>query len=83
MPDMLWREIALLHDHGASAMAAIRAATSTAARLLGLEAEVGTIEPGKRADLILVDGDPLVDLKRLERPRLVIQAGRLIPRAAA
>lgn len=83
MPDMLWREIALLHDHGASAMAAIRAATSTAARLLGLEAEVGTIEAGKFADLILVDGDPLVDLKRLERPRLVIQAGRLIPRPAA
>ncbi len=83
MPDMLWREIALLHDHGASTMAAIRAATSTAARLLGLDAEVGTIEAGKRADLILVDGDPLVDLRRLERPRLVIQAGRLIPRTAA
>ncbi len=83
MPEMVWREIALLHDHGASAMRAIQAATSTAARLLGLESEVGTIEVGKRADMILVDGDPLRDLSRLERPRLVIQAGRIVPRTAA
>ena len=83
MPEMVWREIALLHDHGASAMRAIHAATSTAARLLGLESEVGTIEVGKRADMILVDGDPLRDLSRLERPRLVIQAGRIVPRTAA
>lgn len=83
MPDMVWREIVLLHDHGASAMVAIKAATSAAARLLGIEADVGSIEPGKRADLILVDGDPLVDLARLERPRLVIQAGRIVPRDTA
>lgn len=82
MPEMVWREIVLLHDHGASAMAAIRAGTAAAARLLGVEAEVGTIEVGKRADLLLVDGDPLRDLRRLEAPRLVIQAGRIVPRAA-
>ncbi len=83
MPDMVWREIVLLHDHGASAMGAIQAATAVAARLLGVEADVGTIEVGKRADLLLVDGDPLRDLARLERPRLVIQAGRLVYRGAA
>ncbi len=83
MPEMVWREIFLLNDHGLSAMGAIQAATSRAATLLGLEAEIGTIEPGKRADLILVDGDPLQDLRRLERPRLVMQAGRLVPLAAA
>lgn len=76
--DMVWREIALLHDHGASPMAAIRAATSAAARLLGLETEVGTIEPGRRADLILVDGDPLADLGRLAAPTLVVQAGAVV-----
>ncbi len=75
--DMVWREIALLHDHGASAMAAVQAATSSAARLLGLEAEIGTIEVGKRADLVLVDGDPLTDLGRLRDPRLVMQGGRV------
>ena len=83
MPEMVWREIFLLNDHGLSAMGSIKAATSRAATLLGLEAEIGTVEPGKRADLILVDGDPLQDLRRLERPRLVMQAGRLVPLAAA
>lgn len=80
MPDMVWREIALLHDHGASAMQSIKAATSTAARLLGVDDTVGTIEAGKLADLILVDGDPLQDLSRLARPNRVMQAGRFIPR---
>jgi imidazolonepropionase-like amidohydrolase len=82
MPEMVWREIFLLNDHGLSAMGSIKAATSRAATLLGLESEIGTIEPGKRADLILVDGDPVQDLRRLERPRLVMQAGRLVPLAA-
>jgi imidazolonepropionase-like amidohydrolase len=79
MPEMVWREIVLLHDHGASAMHAIKAATSTAARLLGIEDETGTIEAGKIADLILVDGDPLHDLGRLARPSLVMHAGQLVP----
>ena len=79
MPEMVWREIVLLEDHGASAMQAIRAATSTAARLLGIDDEVGTVEAGKLADLILVDGDPLHDLKRLAQPRLVMRAGQLVP----
>lgn len=79
--DMVWREIALLHSHGASPIAAIKAATSAAARLLGLDGEVGTVEPGKIADLILVDGDPLADLARLQAPRVVMQAGRVVPRA--
>ena len=74
--DMVWREIALLHDHGASAMAAIKAATSAAAALLGVAGEVGTIEPGRQADLILVDGDPLADLGRLAEPIIVMQAGQ-------
>jgi imidazolonepropionase-like amidohydrolase len=79
MPDMVWREVVLLHEHGASAIQAVHAATSTAARLLGVDAEVGTIEAGKIADLILVDGDPLQDLRRLERPRYVLHAGRAVP----
>jgi imidazolonepropionase-like amidohydrolase len=78
--DLVWREVALLHEHGASPMAAIRAATSSGARLLGLDAHVGTVEAGKRADLLLVDGDPLGDLTRLARPRLVVQAGAVVSR---
>jgi len=73
--DMVWREIALIHAHGASTMAAIQAATSGAARLLGIVADVGTIEPGKLADLVLVEGDPLADLGRLADPVLVLRGG--------
>jgi imidazolonepropionase-like amidohydrolase len=79
MPEMVWREVVLLHDHGASPMQAIHAATSTAARLLGIDEEVGAVAAGKLADLILVDGDPLLDLRRLAKPRLVMRGGRLVP----
>ena len=76
--DMVWREIVLLRDHGASSMAAIRAATSAAARLLGIDQATGSIEAGKLADLVLVDGDPLADLATLSRPVGVWQSGRAI-----
>ena len=64
-------------------MTAIRGATSIAARTLGLEAEIGTVETGKRADLLLVDGDPLADLRCLERVRAVVKAGEIVHRVAA
>ena len=76
--DMVWREIALLHDHGASPMVAITAATSSGARLLGIDADVGTVESGKLADLVLVDGDPLVDLSLLAHPVGVWQRGQAV-----
>ncbi|HEX6869163.1 MAG TPA: amidohydrolase family protein [Candidatus Limnocylindrales bacterium] len=79
--DMVWREIVLLHDHGASAMAAIKAATSAGARLLGLEADLGTVEVGKLADLVLVDGDPTTDLRRLATPLVVIRGGEVVASA--
>jgi imidazolonepropionase-like amidohydrolase len=75
--DLLWREIALLHDHGATPMAAIKAATSNAAALLGVQDSVGTIAPGRLADLVLVDGDPVLELGVLARPELVMQGGRI------
>lgn len=60
-------------------MGAIVAATRTNAELLGLSKELGTIEPGKLADLILVDGDPLADISILQRYRqritLIMQGG--------
>jgi imidazolonepropionase-like amidohydrolase len=76
--DLVWREVVLLHEHGASPMAAIRAATSAAARLLGLDSEVGAIDKGMLADLVLVDGDPIADLSRLGSPNLVMQGGRIV-----
>jgi imidazolonepropionase-like amidohydrolase len=76
--DMVWREIVLLHEHGATAMGAIQAATSAAARLLGIDRDTGSIEVGKLADLVLVEGDPLADLAKLSRPVGVWQSGRAV-----
>jgi adenine deaminase len=62
-------------------MEALRAGTAIAAKAMKLEHEVGTIEPGKRADLVLFDGDPLSDiesLRDLERILLVLQGGRAV-----
>ncbi|HEV2871061.1 MAG TPA: amidohydrolase family protein, partial [Actinomycetota bacterium] len=50
--------------------------TSRAAAHLGL-GDTGRVEPGARADLLLVDGDPLADLAALERVRLVTRDGRV------
>jgi len=76
--DMVWREIALLVDHGASPMAAIQAATASGARLLGVDGSVGAVAPGMTADLVLVEGDPLLDIGRLAAPVLVIQGGVVV-----
>jgi imidazolonepropionase-like amidohydrolase len=78
MPDYLWREVSLLRAHGLSTAEAIMSATSRSARALGIEAEVGTVEVGKIADLILVDGNPLTDLSVLRDPGVVVQGGRLV-----
>jgi imidazolonepropionase-like amidohydrolase len=76
--DMIGREIELLVDHGLSPMDAVRAATSRAAEVLGLDHLVGTVAPGMTADLIAVDGDPSVDVRVLRHPLLVIKGGRVI-----
>lgn len=76
--DMISREIELLVDHGLSPMEAVRAATSRAAEVLGLDGQVGTVAAGMTADLIVVDGDPLVDVTVLRRPLLVITRGRVV-----
>lgn len=54
------------------------AATSVAAAGLGLEREVGTVEPGKRADLAVVAGDPLEDITEIRRIHLVLRDGRAV-----
>jgi imidazolonepropionase-like amidohydrolase len=76
--DMLAGEIGLLHDHGARPIDAIRSATQWAAGLLGLDGEIGTVQAGFAADLVLVDGDPLADLHCLERPVVVVKGGRIV-----
>jgi imidazolonepropionase-like amidohydrolase len=71
-------EFELLVKYGMPPMEAIKAATVNAADLLGLSAEIGTLEPGKRADIIAVQGDPLSDVTVLKQVRFVMKDGRVI-----
>ena len=75
-----WREASFMVRHGMSPMGAIVAATRNGADLLGLGDQVGTVEPGKMADLIVVDGDPLADISRLGDVLCTIQGGRIVTR---
>jgi Tol biopolymer transport system component len=67
---------------GLSPLEAIHAATAGSARIIGIEREVGTVEVGKWADLVLLDADPTADIRNTRRIRAVMQAGRLVDRAA-
>lgn len=74
-------ELPLMVNAGLTPMQAIVASTSNAARALGLESEIGTIEVGKRADLLILDGDPLQDIgivTRNECIRMVVQDGNVV-----
>jgi imidazolonepropionase-like amidohydrolase len=71
------QEFALMVDHGMSPAAALRSATSGAAELLGLSKTIGTLEPGKAADVIAVPGNPLAGIKAMEKVRFVMKGGQI------
>jgi imidazolonepropionase-like amidohydrolase len=68
---------------GLTPMQAIVAGTGNAAKLLGWEKEIGTLAPGKWADVVAVQGDPLADVRRLERVRFVMKGGAVVVDDAA
>lgn len=70
-------EFALMVQHGMTPMQALEAATVNAADLLGLADEIGSLEPGKRADIVAVDGDPLQDVTVLTDMDFVMRDGRV------
>ena len=74
----LWQELEAMMSGGMTAMQAITAATATAARILRMEDQIGSIQPGKQADLLVVDGNPTEDISALSRVRMVMQAGRMV-----
>ena len=71
------RELALLVEAGIPEVAVLRGATSTAARVLRRDAEIGTLEPGKLADVLVIDGDPLRDIHETRKVSSVIRGGRV------
>ncbi len=71
-------EIEWMQEAGMSSMQIIVAATRNSARSCDMESELGTLEAGKLADVLVVDGDPLADVKALTNPRLVLREGKLI-----
>lgn len=78
-----WREIDLLVRHGGlTAAEALHAATTGNARVLGLEAVTGAVEAGRAADLLVVDGDPLTDLRALATPAYVVVRGTVLDHPA-
>jgi len=71
-------EFALMVKAGMSPMAALRSATVVTAELIGMSESLGTLEAGKLADLVAVDGNPLEDISTMEKVQGVIRDGRLL-----
>jgi imidazolonepropionase-like amidohydrolase len=76
------RELELLVEAGISPLDVIRIGTLNAATYLGLENEMGSIEEGKIADLVLLDADPITDINNAKKVNLVIKGGRIIDRSS-
>jgi imidazolonepropionase-like amidohydrolase len=78
----LHEELALLVDCGLTPLEALQTATRNPARYFGVSGETGTIEAGKAADLVLLDADPLEDIRNTQKIRGVMMRGRYYSRQA-
>ena len=72
------RELELMVNYGLTPLDALIAATSTDAELLGMQDKIGSIETGKLADLLAVDGDPSQDIGAIRSVRLIMKGGDII-----
>jgi len=77
---ILHEELRLMQKNGLSPVETLRSATMNAAEAMGRSAEFGSIEPGKRADMILLSADPLVDSSNLSHIETVIVRGIVLSR---
>ena len=74
----LHRELQLYVAAGLTPAAAVKTATAEAAALLGISDRAGTVDAGKDADLVLLDGNPLADISATLRIRLVMRGGTVV-----
>lgn len=77
-PRYYYDELAIMHEAGMSEMEVIKASTSVAAECLGIDDQRGSISPGKFADLLIADSNPLNDLNSLRGDKLVMKNGVLV-----
>ncbi len=77
-PGTLFLEMEMLNAIGLSTADVLRAATVNAADLLGVRGELGSLEAGKSADIVLLSGDPLADIRAVERVEAVFRSGALL-----
>jgi imidazolonepropionase-like amidohydrolase len=77
----LHEELVRLVEAGLTPLAALQAATSNPTQVLGLADSLGRIAPGKLADLVLLDADPLEDIRNTQKIRVVVADGHLYRRA--
>jgi imidazolonepropionase-like amidohydrolase len=82
MPWALHRELEEFVASGLSPLEAITAGSLNAARVLRAEKEIGTVEEGKLADLIILDANPLEDIRNTRKIWKVIQGGKVVDRDA-
>ena len=71
-------EFEAMVKHGMTPLQAIYSSTRTAAEMMGLGNQIGSVEKGKYADLIAVSGDPLQDITELQRVKFVMKGGKII-----
>jgi imidazolonepropionase-like amidohydrolase len=74
----LQRELELLVEAGLTPLQAISAATKVAAEFLGQEAHLGTLEVGKLADLVILEGNPLADIRQVRQVEVVLRDGQTV-----
>ena len=80
--DPIAKEFPYMVQYGMTPMQAIQSATSRAAEMLGMKGQLGVIAPGALADLIAVSGDPLKDVKVLEKVSFVMKDGKVFKESA-
>jgi hypothetical protein len=80
IPTAIHKELEEFVDLGMSPLEAIIAGTGAAARVLGAEDEIGTVEEGKWADLVILNADPLEDIRNTRNIWMVIKGGEIIDR---